>query len=224
MSILLVASFNIITAHSQVANEFQKSAPRMLAYNNLPGDEKIETVQKNFLYQIWRTGIVYSKNTLRTFELPLIFDVYSNKLYFLKDSFIMEFTEPVKQFSIPIVVKEDTVSVLYRSGYPAVHKNTDETFYEVLVDGSFQLLKCKAKTIALYKDKDVPEEDRDYSKELLYASIPNGHIILVKTDKDFLEKEIPEYKEKIQTICTDKKLKLKNEAQLKELFVELNKK
>lgn len=220
---LLAAVFTAFTAVGQVASEFQRSPQRLIAYNTLPGRENSEDVQQNFLNQVWRTGKVFFKNTPSTVEAPLIFDIYSNKLYFLKDSLILEFANPVRQFILPVAVNQDTVSLFFRSGFPTIHKNTDETFYEVLVDGTFQLLKCKAKTIALYKDEDVPEEKRDYSKELLYAFLPNGKIILVKKDKDYLLKEMSEYGETVQKICSDKKLKLKNESQLKELFLALNK-
>ena len=218
----LLFSFVIVaTANSQVGKEFSQHNPRMIAYGSLPDDPNREDVQKNFINQTWRKGTVYFRNTPEKLELPLIFDLYSNKLYFLKDGVIMEFTEPIKEFTIS-VGKEDSVSILYRSLYPAIHKNTDETFYEVLIDGNFQLLKCKAKTIGLYKDLNLPEEERTYTKELLYALLPNGNMVVVKKDKEFLLKEMAEYSVAIQKICSDEKLKLKNEAQLKELFASLN--
>lgn len=212
----------LLKTNAQMANEFQRSSPRMLAYKNLPGDDKVETVQTNFLSQTWRPGTVYFKNSANKLDAPLMFDVYNNQLYFLKDSMIMEFIQPVKEFFIAVVEKEDTVDVHFRNGYSSIHKNTDETFYEVLVDGKFQLLKCKAKTIALYKDKDVPEEDRHYAKQLLYASGPDGKIVLIKTDKDYVLKTLPEYANTIQKICSVQKLKLKNESQLRDLFLALN--
>ncbi len=218
---LLLAFIIVATANSQSGKEFSQHIPRMLAQGSLPDDPKGEDVQKNFITQTWRKGTVYFRNTSDKLEVPLIFDLYSNKLYFLKDGVIMEFTEPIKQFTISLG-KEESVSILYRSFYPAIHKNTDETFYEVLVDGNFQLLKCKAKTIGLYKDLNLPEEERTYTKELHYAFLPDGNMVLVKKDKDFLLKEMAAYAAAIQKICSDEKLKLKNEAQLKELFAALN--
>ena len=216
---LLVAA----TASGQSAGSFPTYTPRMIAYQNLPDIEKVEDVQTNFLVQNWRTGTVSFRNTADKAVVPLLFDIYSNRLYFLSGNAILEFANPVKEFTIPVVVKKDTVRLLYRNGYPAVHKNSPETFYEVLVDGPFQLLRCKAKTIALYKDKDVPEAERDFSKELFYAALPDGKLILVKKDKDYLLSEAPAYAGQIEKICAEEKLKLKNEAQLKTLFTALNK-
>lgn len=219
----LVAFFILAIGNSQEAKEFRTHTPRMIAYGSLPKDDIGEDVQKNFISQTWRTGTVYFRSTSDNVKVPLIFDIYSNKLYFLRDGVIMEFTQPIKEFTISILIKEDTLSLLFRSAYPAIHKNTDDTFYEVLVDGNFQLLRCKAKTIGLYKDKDLPEEERNYTKELLYAFLPNGNMILVKKDKDYLLKEMAEYTVAIQKICSNEKLKLRNEAQLIDLFIALNK-
>lgn len=219
----LLAILMAATASGQSSGSFPSYTPRMLAYKTLPDVEKTEDVQKNFILQNWRTGTVTFRNTPDKAVVPLLFDVYSNQLYFLSGTSILEFANPVKEFIIPVVVKEDTVHLLYRNGYSTIHKNGPETFYEVLVDGQFQLLRCKAKTIALYKDKEVPEEERDYSKELFYAALPNGKIILVKKDKEYLLKEMPEYADRIQKACAEEKLKLKNEAQLKTLFTTLNK-
>jgi hypothetical protein len=219
----LIALFMISTVYSQVGKEFETHTPRMIAYGKLPDDEKGEDVQRNFITQNWRTGTVYFRNMTAKVEVPIIFDLYSNRLYFLKDNSIMEFSHPVKEFTIGIIAGTQNVNLLYRNGYPVIHKNMDETFYEVLVDGKFQLLKCKAKTIGLYKDTELPEEERFHTKELLYAFLPNGKMILVKKDKEHLLNEIAEYADTVQKICADEKLKLKNEAQLRTLFVELNK-
>jgi hypothetical protein len=222
VSLLTVLIF-ATTANAQVPPEFQRYEPRLIKYGNLPEDGKAEDVQQNFVNQIWRTGTVLFRSTLSRVTVPLIFDVYNNRLYFLRDSLIMEFTQPIKEFTIPVLTKKDTVDLLFRSGYPEIEKNTDGIFYQVIIDGNFQLLKCMAKTIGLYKDREIPEERRNRAKELWYAFLPNGKMVLLKTDKDYILKEMPEYADAIQKICADEKLKLKNEEQLQRLFIELNK-
>ncbi|HEV7329930.1 MAG TPA: hypothetical protein VGN63_02725 [Flavisolibacter sp.] len=214
--------FLTTTLFAQNASDFPRYTPRMLAYKTLPDEEKVEDVQTNFVLQNWRTGTVTFRNTTDKAVVPLIFDVYGNMLYFLSGNSILEFANPVKEFTIPVIAKKDTIYLHYRSGYPAVDKNGNETFYEILVDGKFQLLRCKAKTIALYKERDIPEEQRDYSKELFYTLLPNGKMVLVKKDKDYLLKEMSEYADRIREIIADQKLKLKDEAQLKSLFITLN--
>ena len=70
----------ILSSFSQIANEFRSSTPRMIPYGQLP-NEKDQTVQSLFIEQVWSPGQVKFK-TNTVLSLPLIFDVYSNKLYF----------------------------------------------------------------------------------------------------------------------------------------------
>lgn len=111
---------------------------------------------------------------------------------------------------------------LFRNDYPAIERNSVNTFYEVLVDGQFQLLKCRAKSVYLHKDTEAAEEERVPSKELLYIYTPNKKILLIKKNKSQIISQLPDYAANIENIVRTKRLKLKNEAALKELVVELN--
>ncbi len=215
------ACFAFLTASGQVANEYRSNSPRMIAYGKLPENDADETVQSNFLEQKWSPGWVRFRNN-ETREVPLIFDVYNNQLYFQENGQIMEFLAPIEEFTLKLVQKNDSVLFWFRSFYPAVDKNTQETFYQVLVDGPFQLLKCKAKTIHLYKDENVPEEKRDYSKELFYAFLPNNQIVSIQKDKESILKQMPAYAQQVNAVIDNEKLKIKNEKSLTRLFQLLN--
>ena len=68
----------------------------------------------------------------------------------------------------------------------------------------------------------MPDEKRDYSKELFYALLPGNKMVQLKKDKEFVLKQMPGQAETIKTLAAEHKLKLKNEAQLVELFQLLN--
>jgi hypothetical protein len=175
-----------------------------------PGSPIDETARAKFLNQEWAVGIVTFKNGAPGMKVPLIFDEFGEKLYYLQGNTTMEFNNPIASFQMLLVVKGDSTFVTFRNGFPPIHKNTGETFYQVLVDGKFQLLNCKAKTIGLYKD-DVPEEQRKEDiKELLYAVFPDGQIMVIKKDKDYLY-TLPKYGDTIKQVAEAKKLKLKQE-------------
>lgn len=195
---------------------------RPLAMGSLPPTEISDDVQRLFIKQQWVPGTVVLKNNNNTLRFPLLFDVYSNQLYYQKAGLVMEFLEPVHQFTMRIMRKNDSVDLLYRRGYPVFQKNTDATYYEVLVDGPYQLLRCKAKTIYLVKE-EVPEEQRTYQKELLFAYLPDGKLVQVKKDKAHLLAQMPDAATTIEQIAAQQKLKLKNEEQLVRLFTLLNK-
>ncbi len=197
------------------------SSRRMVPMSNLGPTVLDENVQSKFLRQEWSPGMVLLKDG-KVLQLPLLFDIYGNKLYFLQDKDIMEFMQSVYEFTITLVKKNDSIVTKFRSFYPPVDKNTNETFYEVLVDGKFQLLRCKAKTIYLYKEQNIPEEERRYSKEILYAVLPDGKMLQIRKDKDYILAQMPDYGSRIQTIVSAHKLKLKNEEGLVQLFEYLN--
>lgn len=218
--VMLLLAFGVQQVAAQSIEAARHSRP--LAMGSLPPTEISDDVQRLFLKQQWAPGTVLLKNNNSTLHFPLLFDVYSNQLYYQKAGLVMEFLEPVQEFSMRILRKNDSVDLLYRRGYPPFQKNTDVTYYEVLVDGPYQLLRCKAKSIYLLKE-EVPEEERTYKKEFLFAYLPGGKLVLLKKDKDYLLAQMPEAAAAIEQLSAQHKLKLKNEEQLVRLFQLLNK-
>ncbi|OLY91030.1 hypothetical protein SAMN05444008_113107 [Cnuella takakiae] len=218
----LLLSFYLLMACSAFSQQQElRYTPRPLAMGSLPPVEVTDDVQKLFIKQQWSPGVVTLKTSGQQRQLPLLFDVYNNQLFYQQNGQVMEFLDPVQQFSMGIIKKDDSIQVVYRSGYPPVQRNDEATFYELLADGPVQLLRCKAKSIYLAKE-DIPEEERGYKKEMLYASLPDGKIIPVKKDKDYLVKQMPAQAAAISQLTEKHKLKLKNEAALVQLFRLLN--
>ena len=215
-SLLLITAF----AYAQGMGSDTRYVGRPVAISQLPPVTEEENIRTKFLNQEWTPGIVTFKNGTPAMSVPLLFDEFGEKLYYLQGNTTMEFNQPIAKFSMLLLIKGDSTYITFRNSYPPIHKNTGETFYEVIADGKFQLLKCKAKTIGLYKE-EAPEEQRKEVKELMYALLPNGQMILVKKDKDYLY-TIAEYGDTIKTIAESKKLKLKNEKAIRQLFEYLN--
>ena len=224
--ILYLTILHSISAMSQSApasGGFGSNSNRMIPMTSLGSTVKKDDIQGKFLRQEWTLSIVTFRNSTAKWHVPLLFDIYSNKLYFLRDNQIMEFVDTVFEFTMMLVEKNDSLRVKFRNFYPPIHQNTSEIFYEVMVDGEFQLLRCRAKTIYQFKEQDIPEDQRRYNKELLYAYFPNKQIVLIKKDKDqLLEQVPPEFREQIKSIIESKKIKVKNEEGLKKLFSVLN--
>lgn len=195
-------------------------AQRLSGYD-INKEEESEDVQTRFINQQWSDADIAFKTPIQTVNLPLIFDEYNNTPYFLRNGQIMEFSAPVREFTMQVPSKKGNSPVTFRSTYPAIGKNSEETFYQVLSDGNFQLLKCRAKTNGLYKETDTVEE-KNFMKEVLYAYLPNKKMVIVKKDKDQIISQMPEYASAIRKIIDSEKLKLKNESALIKLFSLLN--
>lgn len=180
-------------------------------------------IQAQFKMGNWTRGNVKFKNGQKMEDMLLTFDVYSNKLYFLKDKTTMEFVYPIYEFEIGLLVDQDTTMVRYRASYPAINNNTDETFYEIVVEGSnMQLLWCRAKNVQMYKDESEPEQRRNTEKEQWYVYLPEGKMVKIKKDKNEIMKALPEYADRINLIVKEKNLRLKDPEDLIQLFALLN--
>jgi hypothetical protein len=92
----------------------------------------------------------------------------------------------------------------------------------VLVEGKIKLLKCRAKSILLFKDKDMPEEKRDAIHQLYFAELPDNKLVMIPMDADAIKEKLPEYSTTIGEILKKEHIRLKNENKLAELFVNLN--
>lgn len=181
-----------------------------------------ETFRKKFINQQFSPGTVMFTNSPVRYPAQLIFDEFNNKLYFLKDQNIMEYNNPVKEFTMMLIREGDSTWFTFRSTYPAVNKNTSETFYQVIVDGKYQLLKCTAKTNLLYKDEDLPEERRNPIKEMMYATFPDNTIMEIREGRENLLTQVPNYGDTIKKVVEEHKLKLNKDKQLVKLFELLN--
>jgi len=223
---LLLATLMCVTGHGQSSPNnggFGSNSSRMIPMTQLPTTDIKDEIQDRFLRQEWTPALISFRHSTDQWQVPILFDIYSNKLYFLHEKQILEFVDSVSEFTMNLSRRDDSIKVTFRSFYPPIEQNTIETFYQVLVDGQFQLLKCKAKTIYLYKEQDLPEERRTYDKQLLYGYFPGKQLVVLKKDKEQLLASFPpEYASLARSIIESKKLKLKNEESLRELFSALN--
>jgi hypothetical protein len=179
-------------------------------------------IQGQFARGEWTSGNVKFRNGQEGKGMLLLFDVHNNKLYFKQDKMTMEFLNPVYEFEIGLVVGLDTAKVLYRSSYPAVNYNTNETFYEVVVDANIQLLWCRAKNVNMYKDASQPEGRRNTEKEQWYVHLPEGKMVKIKKDRNDIIKALPEYADRINQIIKEKGLRVKDSEDFVQLFAHLN--
>ncbi|WEK35120.1 MAG: hypothetical protein P0Y53_21735 [Candidatus Pseudobacter hemicellulosilyticus] len=176
-----------------------------------------------FTTEDWTLGEVHFRNGKMAKEVALLFNVYNNLVYFKQNDGLYEFVDPVKEFSIREKEENKETTATYRSGYPVIGKNKTETFYQVLVDGQFQLLDYRSKAIKKVRQTySEPEIKTFEDKSLLFAYLPMGRIIKLSRPEADLTANMPEEAETITRIIEDKKLKLSKREDLIILFNELN--
>ncbi|MCX8019375.1 MAG: hypothetical protein N2747_02640 [Chitinophagaceae bacterium] len=196
---------------------------RLEVYSWMPRPEEDETdFQKKFILQEWTPAVVKFRSGRPDMHVPLIFDLHNNTPYFLQDSLIMEFTDSVSQIIMKPVIKEDTLHIVFRRFYPPIQANTGATFYQVLVDGKIQLLKCKAKTILLFKYPGLLEEKKKVPEQLYFAYLPDGRMIQIDTGVSALTEAMPEFSSQMKHIVEKLKIKPRDEERLIRFFIQLN--
>jgi hypothetical protein len=175
-----------------------------------------------FLIEEWTNGLVKFKDGSYVKNIPVQFDIHNNKLYFNRDGQRFEFIQPIKEFVLSIPKIGDSVRTLYRNGFPSVDRNTEETFYEVLTDGKFQLLRYHSKVVDEVKLYNGPEKKKFMPKDMLFALVPGQKIVKLKKDKESVLQALPDYAPVINKIVAEKKLKLKKVEDITTLFSLLN--
>lgn len=185
-------------------------------------DEDETNLQKRYIDQVWTPGTVKFRSGRPDMQVPLLFDVHNDQLYYLQDSVIMEFVDSVSEVHFITRFNKDSVHLLYRRFFPALQANTPATFYQVLLDAKISLLKCSSKSILLFKDPDIPEEKRKEPAYMYFVHLPGNKIVPVAPDAELLQKKMPEYADKISAILKKEKFKPKDEGRLLQLMIHLN--
>jgi hypothetical protein len=203
-------------------NHINHNRMQTYAWSERP-DEEARSLQKKFSKQEWTTGVVYFKSGRPFMEVPLLFDVHNDMLYYKQGEVIMEFVDTVSQVSMLIPYKKDSLLMIFRRNYPSIQANTPHTFYQILVEGKITLLKCMSKSILLFKDNDSPEARKDDPPgELYFAHMPGNKIVQVWFDAEKTIRNMSEYDWMLRDVMKKNKIKLKDEQRLVELFSLLN--
>jgi len=133
-----------------------------------------EGIEGNFfLTEEWMPGVVIFQNGKTARIEALRFSPFNNTLYFLRAGQTMEFVETVKEFEITLADLGKNKKLLFRSGYPAIDKQSTATFYHVMNDDSTQLLRWIQKTIEDYRTYNEPLKQKFIDREYFY-SYKNG--------------------------------------------------
>lgn len=138
-----------------------------------------------------------------------------------------EFQEGEKRFNpkldLTAFTLGDTASgVYFQNGFPAIDQQTAKSFYQVLGKGSVRLLKyTKATLLDVTSFNSATKKKRFDFNEMYYVYRPDQKIIRVKKDKKSVLEALPEQAARIEEIASQRKLKLKNWEEIRQVLAEL---
>ncbi len=162
----------------------------------------------------WQEGMVLLKTGQKYDSISIRYNVYDDNVeynyrgdaFFFKKGMVREFHFKMKE--------ENSLKLrVFRCGFENTEKNTGNTYYEVLYDGKYKLLKdhfVSIIEIKMYNSASI--EKKFQSEEFLYIALPSGLPVRIKKNKKSLLEAINN--PKLEKWLDSQKNKCRNEAQI----------
>lgn len=170
-------------------------------------------------------GYIVLQNGKITRDVLLRYNAYNHEINFMngKTEMVLDAATPVHEFGYGFTTGNDQKTIVFRSGYPVAGNNNAATFYEVVVDRDLALLRYVSKSI-IEKTDDRGASEKvvvDADQWFVYNAADKS-MVEIKKNKNALMSALPQYAERIQKITTEKRLRLKSDADWYILLSELS--
>ena len=173
-----------------------------------------------FLKENWGTAVVTLKDN-RSFEkVSIRLNCVNNTVHY-QNARKDELVAPdglIKQLLIRDSSEKGTSEYLIASGYPAIDKQTEQTFYEKKVSGKAELLLFTKKRLMSVETMGSAGKEQEYLTIESYYLYRNGVIREWKKDKDFLLDFLSDRKAAIDTYIKTEKLKCRSIEDVKKVL------
>jgi len=207
---LLVLTVLFFTGIHQANAQYLKDALGrqiiLAPYENVEGDA--------YLFKDWQVADV-KLNTGDVYKnVQLKYDQLKETLYFKgdKNEEVMAFAVPVREFTINGTA--DTPPLHYRNGYHAIPGVSANAYFEVLANGTTQLLKRTAKNIQEEKGYGEAAVTKKIVSTVKYYLVLSDKTIQIKNDKKSLLAALSNKHPEIEKYIQDNHLNLKNDTDL----------
>lgn len=175
-----------------------------------------------YFLEDWVPGIIYMKDGYKAEKFVLKFDLSSNELLFQHDGQTLVVVNPVKEFVL--TANFGSRSFLFRKGYAPIDRNDGDTYYQVLRDGSVNLLKHTSKMITERKEYGKAGVIKEYATVInYYIARADGSLVKIKkNDRSSLLGAIGDSDGKLAAWAEKKKNRVKSEEDMVELVKAFN--
>jgi hypothetical protein len=179
------------------------------------------------LYPGWTKGWVHYRNEQTFQDTALNFSLADNKLYYQRDGKYYTLVLPVDSFSLSFPVEGgNTLVYQFKSGYPAIDDQDENSFYRVLFEGSsLQLLEFEQKRVRESFGYGSSREKQYVLVKTLYVYQPAANKLTpVRMSLSGLKKTFPNWAGDIQAYADVNKLNAKNNTEVIGLMRYIDKK
>ncbi len=120
----------------------------------------------------------------------------------------------VKELSYTDTTEQGMVSYRFQTGFPAVDKQTDKHFYQILSEGKCRLLKSIVKKVVERKTELSGEVAKEFETSENSYLFVNGEMRRFKKDKEFVLSAMTDKLPAVNQFITENKTNFKNMDQV----------
>jgi hypothetical protein len=181
-----------------------------------------KVVGSAFIDEDFHNGYIRFFNDKVIEKIMIKYNNLNNELYFEEDGKELILQTSYKEFGYTVKDEELLRKIIFRNGFPPIENSGAATFYQLLTDQGFLLLKLSTKKVHEMKEPNGMDYLRIMSTEsyFVFDSAMN-RMVKIKNGVSGIMESMPEQKEKIERICKEQRLKCKSEKEMILLFTQL---
>ena len=151
-------------------------------------------------------------------------DLLAQETHFLSSNGVEGYISAgmVKEVSYADTTPAGIVFYKFQTGFPAVDRQTENNFYQILAEGKCGLLKSITKSISERKNELSGEVVKEFETTENYYLFTKGIIKRIKKDKDFFIAELSDKQNQVIQFIQSNKLNFKNNDHLVKLLTYYN--
>ena len=222
--LLIVFIGNAIVSQAQIAQQNQKEA---VFVRNGQGDQFLNKstlkIEGSAFYPYEYCSASIKTGNGQKFAKPKVrLGLIDNLIYYIgnDDSTELVVNMPVNKVEFSSCAEGVRgAGTAFQSGFAAIDKQTDQTFYQVLDSGKVKLLKYMAVTYSDDKAYNSATVTRTFkTAETFYANLPGNKMVKIGKGKEAVINLLSDKKSQVESFIATNELKCKTEDDLIYVF------
>lgn len=216
LSVIVMIGLSITMSakvYSQYLNDQATGKPIIMkTYTDIVGSP--------YLSDDWAKGVVKLDNgdTYKD-NLYLKYNQLNDELYFRsKNDETLAFVNSVKEFTITYGNDNVIEEKHYKNGFKNIPGANSNTNFEILADGTVQLLKRVSVTISESKEFNSAVIKKAFERNYKYYLIIGNNVSQVRSDKNTILKVLGNKRGEVETYIKTNKLNLKSDSELAQVI------
>lgn len=195
-----------------ILSDINGNVLRVNSYGEVGGTPYFETDE-------WLDGVI-TIDGIKSGTTKLKYDLVADALLYLDPSGnTIQITTPIQEFFIYGLADS---ALVFRSGYEAIDKNSEKSFYQVLVDGHVQLLKKSRKAVHERVSYGSSVKEVFFDQQSNYYIFSDTEGLSRVTNKTSFFKAVATNTPEIESYVRQNRVNFRNEEDLISLIMFVN--